>query len=435
MTPAREVMHYYRNLAFATVFWLGGSATAWSFLTVLDAAVVAPGTVAVESNLKKVQHLSGGIVGALFVREGQRVQEGDSVIRLDDTSTRAALGIIVNELSTLRARQARLAAERDGLESISIPNDLNVRAENEPDVRQMLQSETKMFVTRRTTREGQKAQLAERVSQLRQEIRANSEQRKSMQEQWKIARDELQGLRGLEAQRLVPRPRITALDREVSRSEGQIGELNARLSQSQSKIIETELQIHQLDKDHATEIAKDLRETESRIAELHERKITAEDQLKRIDIRAPISGVVHQLNVHTVGGVVSQTEPIMLIVPESDRLIVDVRISPQDIDQVRVGLPTRVRFTAFNQRVTTPEVNGHLVRISGDIARDPQTGQTFYTGGIALDEPGVAMLASKGLKLVPGMPAEAFIKSGSRTVASYLLRPLSDQMQRAWKED
>lgn len=435
MTSAQEAMNRYKKMAFTVIFWLGGSATAWSLFTMLDAAVVAPGTVIVESNLKKVQHLSGGIVGALFVREGQRVQEGEVVVRLDDTPTRAALGIIINDLSTMRARQTRLAAERDGLTQLSMPNDLVARAKSEPDIRQMLQSETKMFVTRRATRDGLKAQLAERIGQLRQEIKASTEQRKSMHEQLIIARDELKGLRGLQAQQLVPKPRVTALEREVSRSEGQVGELNARISQSQGKIAETELQIHQLDKDQATEIAKDLRDTESKISELHERKVTAEDQLKRIDIRAPISGIVHQLNVHTIGGVISQNEALMLIVPESDRLIVDVRISPQDIDQVRVGQPTRVRFTAFNQRVTTPEAQGRLFRVSGDIAREPQTGATFYTGGVALDEADVAKLADKGLKLVPGMPAEAFIKAGSRTVASYLLRPLTDQMHRAMRED
>jgi HlyD family secretion protein len=234
---------------------------------------------------------------------------------------------------------------------------------------------------------------------------------------------------------LVPTPRVTALEREISRDEGQLGEFAARISQSYGKIAEAELQIQQLDNDQATEIAKDLREAENKITELQERKKTAEDQLNRVDIRAPISGVVHQLAVHTVGGVVAPNEPLMMIVPEKDRLIVDVRISPLDIDQVVVGQAVRVRFSSFNQRLVTPESRGRLFRVSGDISRDPQTGNTYYTGGVSLDETDIGKLTDQGLKLVAGMPAESFIKAGSRTVASYLLRPINDQMQRAMRED
>ena len=197
------------------------------------------------------------------------------------------------------------------------------------------------------------------------------------------------------------------------------------------KIAETELQVLQLDNDHMTEVAKELREAETRINELQERRLSAEDQLRRIEIRSPIAGVVHQLNVHTVGGVINQTEPLMLIVPESDRLILEVRIQPHDIDQVLVGQLARVRFTAFNQR-TTPEVIGNMFRIGGDLTREPQTGQSYFLAGVAIGQEELTRLGD--LKLVPGMPADVFIRTGDRTFASYIIKPLSDQMNRSLRE-
>ena len=200
---------------------------------------------------------------------------------------------------------------------------------------------------------------------------------------------------------------------------------------NKGKIVETQLQVLQLDNDHMTEISKELREAETRINELQERRLAAEDQLKRVEIRAPISGMVHQLSIHTVGGVVSQTEPMMLIVPDSERLILEVRIQPQDIDQVHVGQSARVRFTAFNQR-TTPELSGEVFRIGGDLTRESQTGQSYFLAGISISEQEIGRLG--GLKLLPGMPADAFVTTGNRTFASYIFKPLSDQMHRSMRE-
>jgi HlyD family secretion protein len=222
------------------------------------------------------------------------------------------------------------------------------------------------------------------------------------------------------------------LQREILGKEGTVGEIKAKVAQSLGKIAEIELQVLQLDRELANEVAKEIREVETKIAELAERKSAAEDQLKRVDIRAPISGVVHQLNVHTVGGVISASEPIMLVVPAGDTLIVEARINPADIDQLQTGQKTRIRFSAFNQR-TTPEIAGTVFRIAGDLIKEQQTGLAYYTAGIRVEPSELAKL--KGLKLLPGMPAEAYIKTGERTLASYLLRPLLDQMQRALREE
>ena len=424
-------MRGYLRLGLAAVILLGGSATAWSVLATLNSAVVTQGTVIVETNIKKVQHPTGGVIGEINVREGQRVNEGQVVVRLDETATRAALGIIVNELTALRARVARLTAERAGATGIEFPPDLLARAVNQDDVVGVIEGEMRVFASRMMLRKGQKAQLFERIGQLEQDVKGLFGQQKSIEIQLDVARDELSGLRGLEARQLTPKSRISALEREIARNDGQLGETVARILSSKGKIAETRLQILQLDNDHVAEVAKDLRESESKINELQERRVSAEDQLRRVDIRAPITGIVHQLTVHTIGGVVNSTEPLMLIVPETDRLILEVRIQPQDIDQVLVGQAARVRFTAFNQR-TTPEVMGAVFRIGGDLTKEAQSGLSYFTAGVAIPEEELRKL--KGLKLIPGMPADAFIKTGERTFASYIVKPLADQMQRSMRE-
>jgi HlyD family secretion protein len=422
-----------RNLlvALLVVLLLGGTAMAWSLYVPLEGAVVASGVVVVESSLRKVQHPTGGVVGTLNVREGQLVEAGEVVVRLDDTTTRANLAIVVNELTALRARLARLRAERDGLGAPLFPEDLLLRV-GEPEITQVLEGERTLFATRAGTRGGQKQQLGERIKQLKDEITGLHEQTEALVKQLEVAREEFTDLSALHERGLAQKPRITALQREIFSKEGTVGEIKARVAQSLGKITETELQVLQLDRDLANDVAKEIREVETKIAELGERKVAAEDQLKRIDIRAPISGIVHQLSVHTVGGVISASEPIMLIVPVADTLIVEARINPQDIDQLRLGQETRIRFSAFNQR-TTPETMGVVFRIAGDLIREQQTGLAYYTAGIRVEPGELAKL--KGLKLVPGMPAEAYIRTGERTLASYLLKPVLDQVQRALRED
>lgn len=432
MATATRAIRRNLGTAFVAMVLLGGTGAAWSLFAPLEGAVVAPGLVAVESNLRKVQHPTGGVVGALNVREGQSVAAGDVMVRLDDTVTHANLSIVLNELTALRARLARLRAERDGSDEPAFPADLAARSKSEPDIAQVLDGERTLFRTRATTKHGQKQQLGERVKQAGQEIMGFNEQMDAFVKQLAVAKDELDDLGGLHSRGLAQRPRITALQREILRNEGTVGDMKAKIAQTMGKIAEIELQILQLDRELATDVAKEMREVEIKVGELQERKTAAEDQLKRIDIRAPIAGVVHQLNVHTVGGVISASEPLMLLVPAADTLIVEARVGPTDIDQVRVGQDTRVRFSAFNQRVT-PEVMGQVFRIAGDLVREPQSGLAYYPAGIKVSDSEMAKLHD--LKLVPGMPAEVYIKTGERSPASYLVKPLLDQMQRALREE
>ena len=413
-----------------TVLLAGGSVAAWSLSTPLDGAVVASGLVVVDGNVKKVQHPVGGIVGTLNVVEGQAVKVGEIVVRLDDTATRANLGIVLNEHAAHRARLARLQSERDGRGAIAFPADLERKAETEPDIRQMLDGERAHFKARLIARTGQKQQLAERIQQTREEIAGLEDQRTALLGQLKLSQEDLKAHESLgkDLQRL---PRITELQREIIKIQGAIGEIRAKIAQSLGRIAEFELQIGQLDRDTATEIAKESREAETKISELQERRIAADDQLKRVDIRAPATGTVHQLQVHTVGGVVAPGELMMTIVPSGQSLIVEARVATSERDSVKDGQRTRVRFPAFNQQ-TTPEFTGIVFRVSENAVQEPQTGVSYYVVGIRIAEAELA--GNPALKLVPGMPAEVFIVVGARTFASYLMKPFSDQMERALRE-
>jgi HlyD family secretion protein len=407
------------------VFGLGGWATTTSF----SGAVVAPGTLVVESDVKKVQHPTGGIVGRLFVREGHHVKAGDLLVQLDETTTRANLQIITDSLDEQTARKARLEAERDDTAKIDF-SAFAGRGE-EPKIIRLVKGEQNLFDFRRRSAEGQKSQLRERILQLREEIDGLSGQVKAKSREITLIMEELKGVRELWDKKLIPITRVTSLERDAARLEGEHGALQSSIAQSKGKISETELQILQVDQQIKTDVAKDLGEVRAKTTELEERKVAAEDQLKRIYIRAPQDGVVHQLTVHTLGGVISQGESIMLIVPDQDPLLVEARIPPPDIDQVHLHARAMLRFTSFNQR-TTPTIEGEVVRVSADISQDQKTGQSYYTIRIAFTETELRRLGE--VSLVPGMPVETFIQTDERTVISYLLKPVHDQVTRAFRE-
>lgn len=427
----REMGWYVRLGLIASISFVGVG-VAWATMAPLEGAVIASGTVVLEHNINKLQHPVGGVVGAILVREGQRVAAGDVVLRLDETATRATRQIVMNELNTQRVRQARLNAEREQAATMAVPPDLLEKAAADPDVRQALSSETALFAARARTRVGQRSQLAEQINQQQQEIKGTDAQYKSAVEQVRVAELELTDMRGLLAKNLVAKPRVTQLEREVARIRGTMGELTARAAQINARISETQLQILQIDRTLETEVAKESREAEAKITELNEKLATADDQLRRIDLRAPSDGIVHQLQVHTVGGVITPGAAIMNIVPERDTLVIEAKVSPIDIDQIHADQPARVRFSAFNSR-TTPELNGSIFRIAADIMRDERTGQMYYIVGVRISEQESARLGK--LRLIPGMPAESFIKTSERTVASFLVKPLLEHMNRAFREE
>ncbi|MDU6834042.1 MAG: HlyD family type I secretion periplasmic adaptor subunit, partial [Bradyrhizobium sp.] len=277
----------------------------------------------------------------------------------------------------------------------------------------------------------QKAQLRERVAQLTEEIEGLSAQVSAKEQEIALVQKELEGVRQLYEQHLVQLSRLTTLERDTARLNGERAQFIAARAQAKGKISETELQIIQVDKDMVSEVSKDLRETTDKIGEFVERKVTAEDQLRRVDIRAPQDGMVLQSSVHTVGGVITAGDTIMLIVPQADDLQVEAKVNPQDIDKLQVGQKTLLRLSAFNQR-TTPELNGVVSRVSPDVTTDQRTGQSYYTIRVSMPPQEIARLGD--VKLIPGMPVEAFVQTGDRTVLSYLMKPLHDQLMRAFRE-
>ncbi|MDO9428676.1 MAG: HlyD family type I secretion periplasmic adaptor subunit [Methylobacterium sp.] len=409
------------------VFGMGG----WATVTQINGAVMASGQLVVESDVKKVQHPTGGVVGTIRVRDGSRVSAGDVLITLDETQIRANLDIVLKAMDELSARRARNEAERDGTASIAIPADLGGRRGSDAVVAQLLDGEMRLFETRRSGRDGQKAQLQQRVLQIRQEIAGLTEQAEAKAQEIALIADELVGVRELRLKNLIALSRVTALERDAARLHGERGQLVAAQAQARGKITETELQILQIDQDMRGEVGKELADIRGRWSELAEKRVAALDQLKRTDLRAPQDGVVHQMTVHTVGGLVVPSEPAMLIVPDSDSLAVEVRIQPQEIDNVHLDQEAVLRFPAFNQRVT-PEIDGLVTRISADVSQDIKTGLSYYTARIRVPEDQRDRLGK--VRLVPGMPVEAYIQTGERSVLSYLLKPLADQIAKAWRE-
>jgi HlyD family secretion protein len=427
---ARRSIRLHLIIGLAVVTVLAGGLGGWASTQQISGALIAPGQIVVESNVKKVQHPTGGVVGELRARDGDVVKSGDIVVRLDDTITKANLAIVTKNLDAALARAARLEAEQRGLDKINFPKLLTDRA-SDPDVAAVIASESKLFEVRVTGRAGQKSQLHERITQLNQEIEGLSAQARAKEQEIALVQQELTGVRELYEKRLIQISRLTTLERDAARLNGERAQYIASRAQAKGKITETELQIIQVDKDVVSEVSKDLRETNDKIGELIERKVTAEDQLRRVDIRAPQDGIVEQSTVHTVGGVITAGDAIMLIVPQADDLQVEAKVNPQDIDKLQVGQKTLLRLSAFNQR-TTPELNGVVSRVSPDVTVEQRSGQSYYTIRVSMPPEEVARLGD--VKLIPGMPVEAFVQTGERTLISYLMKPLSDQLMRAFRE-
>ena len=407
---------------------LVGAVLGWGSFARLSGAVVSSGMVVIESSSKKIQHPVGGVVGRIVVKNGTRVAAGDVLVTLDDTQTRASLGIVNSQLTELLGRKARLAAERDDLDEPVFPSEL---LQLGGEAGRVVAGELKLFQTRRITLDGQKAQIGERIKQIEDETRGLLLQSNAKQRELTLVRAESARVNDLFKRNLLPVTRALNVQRDETRIEGESGTLMAQIAKLGGQIAESRLQILSLDQNRYADAQKELRDIEGKIAELRERRIAAEDQLQRVEIRSPIDGTVHELSVHTQGGVIGPAEQLMLIVPSGELLTIEARIPSSEIDQVVVGRPVVLRFTAFNQR-TTPEVKGQITRVSADAVRDQQSGQTFYTVRVTPDPADMGNLGEH--KIIPGMPVEVFIETGERSALSYLTKPITDQFHRAFRE-
>jgi len=411
---------------FAIIFLVVGW---WGALASLSGAVIARGIVVADTDSKKVQSPLGGVIADVKVRNGDLVSFGDLLVRLDDTLLRTNLAGIQKGLNELRIRRARLMAERDGFDTIVFPNEVLARS---GDFQEILLNERRLFELRFNTRQGRKAQIEERIAQFGQEEEGISVQLESIIAQKVFINEELDGTRYLYTQQLVPLSRLSALEREAARLNGTQGQLIASMAQTKGKIVEARLAIHQIDADLFSEVGNEQREIDAKLAPLEEQLIAAQHQLSLLLITAPQDGIVHQLNVRTPGGVVAAGEVLMLIVPNSEPLVVEAQVSPTDIDQIKTGAPTNVRFVGYNQR-TTPEINGLVSSVSPDVTVDQRTGGAYYTARIKFPDDQLKRLTDA--TVVPGMPVEAFIKTGDRRVIEILLKPVSDQLFRAYRQD
>jgi HlyD family secretion protein len=431
---SRAMIRSLNIAGLAMVVAFVGCIGGWAATSEIAGAVIGSGSLIVESVVKKVQHPAGGVIKEILVRDGSTVEEGQVLVRLDDTLPRATLGVVRSQLDENKARHARLLAERDTAEAIDFPGDLTVRS-GEASVEAALNGEIKLFESRKAARAGQRSQLRERIAQTNEEIRGLTAQQQAKEGEIKLIAEELVGVSELYSKNLVSISRFMQLQRDKSRIEGERGQFIAEIARARAKISETELQIIQLEQEFRTEVLKELRDTQGKIAELVERMAAAEDQLMRVDIRAPRSGVVHSLAVHTIGGVIGNAETLMTIVPHGDELIVEAKVAPQDVDQIGIGAPARVRIMAGNQP-TMPELNGILTHVSADLTREQSHGlapaQAYYSVRASLSKAEIERLGA--FRLMPGMPAEVFIQTQSRTPLQYLIKPLRDQIARSFRE-
>ncbi|MFO1185003.1 MAG: HlyD family type I secretion periplasmic adaptor subunit [Bauldia sp.] len=429
-TDPREAIRRLNRFGLAAVALLIGGAGVWAATTQLAGAVIASGTLVVQSNVKKVQHPSGGTVGALLVDEGTNVEFGQVLVRLDDTLARTTLNAVRSGLDTQLMRAARLAAERDGAAMLAVPEELGGRS-SEPGVAAAIAGESKLFEARRATRRGQSAQLREQIDQLRKEIDGIAAQAIAKDDALTLVQKQVQSFTALFAQNLTTGDKLTALQRDAAELQGQRGELVATIARARGRISEIELQVLQLDKDFQASVLNDLRDAEARIAELREKATAAEDLLRRVEIRAPQAGTVHELAIHTVGGVIAPGETLMQIVPRADDLVIDARVAPEDIDQIAVGGSVSVRIQAGNRRTTAP-LEATVTRISADLNRDGPTTPPYYLVRMAFA--GGQAPTLEGARLLPGMPVEAYIATQDRTPLDYLLKPLGEQIGRTFRE-
>lgn len=426
----RVSLRRYRLAGLTLIVVFASSFGAWSAFVPLSGAVVASGHFEVDGSVKKIQHKTGGVVSEILVHDGERVTEGEVVLRLDPTSARSDLQIIAHQFADLRMTAVRLRAERDGLDHfVPPPHTLNTGDAVFEDA--LLQRESRMLQARVAARLGQENELTERINQLEKQIDGLNVQATAKMHQREIAGRELKTLHGLLDQKLVLVAQVNVLERSASELDGDIGEIEASTAEVRAKIAETKLQILNIDQVAVADASKELAETEAKISELEGRRIQAADTLDRVEIRAPRDGFVHELSVHTVGGVVGPGEVLMIIVPEHVPLKAEVRISPQEIDSIHVADEGFVRVAGLN-RSTTPDLPATVSMVGADLAQDPSTHVSYYPVELRLDPGALDMLGNA--RLVAGMPVEVFITTSSRTFAQYLWEPIHDRLSRAVRE-
>jgi HlyD family type I secretion membrane fusion protein len=403
----------------------------WAVFSPLESAAIAPGEVYVDTKRKTIQHLEGGIISKIMVRDGDLVEPGQVLIHLDQIQPLANLALIQGRFNAARALEYRLRAERDQLKKVVFPQELEKRRSSDPEVMDMLETQERIFRSRRKSIAGQRAILNQRIVQYKEEINGLSGQIEAQDEHVAISNQEIKALKDLVTKGLSGNQRMLELKRDLTEIKGERAKNISSIARVGQKIVETKLEIVNLDTAQMNEVVQELREVKTELYDQREKIRAVGDVLKRTDIIAPIAGTVVGLNVHTVGGVITRGEELMDIVPAGEQLIIEARVNPNDIDVVKLDLPAHVRFTAFNQRDTNP-VEGKVVTISADRLSDERTGEVFYSVRIELI--GDLQEALDGKALYPGMQAEVMILTGARTPLDYFIQPITQSFNRAFRE-
>ena len=404
----------------------------WSTFAPLESAAIAVGVVEAESSRKTVQHLEGGIIRQILVADGDAVRAGQTLVRLDGTRADVELQSLRGQLWDAEAREGRLQSEQHGDERVLFSTELQKAATGDPSAAAVMMSQQSIFETRRQVHQSQLAVIREKKLQIEKEIEGLKVQETAAGKRADIVRQEVATVELLVNKGLERRPRLLNLEREMADIDGRRGETAAQISRAEQVINESDTALLKTENDRQNEIAQSLREAQNQIFQLRERVQAADDQLSRTEVKAPEDGVVTDLRIHTPGGVIGAGAPLMDLVPRQDRLIVSARVRPEDIDVVHLGLSADVHLLPYNQR-RVPRLKGEVIHVSADRLVDKRTDQPYYAAKIRVENQRLAELHD--IRIIPGMPAQVFIKTGRSTVALYALRPLLDSFTNAFRED
>ncbi len=423
----QPIRFVFMVLAITTIVFV-----VWGGIAPLDSASIAQGHVALSGNRKTIQHQEGGTIEQILVEEGDVVEEGQVLIKLNDTAANARVQITMSQLRTEKAVIARLLAQRDGLEAPDF-RDEDLRGASE-EVQSLLKTQTDLFIIWRKTLSGQLNVLQQRIAQQQELINGLEAQEKSMLAQTKLIRQELKNVQALYDRGLALQSRLLEMRRVEQELEGRIGEMRANMARARENIAETELQLLNVENETYREINDALKEARGKLLDLQEQYRAAADVLARCSIKAPNAGIVTGLEYHTIGGVIAPGSRILDIIPQNDKLLIEVKVAPRDIESIHVGLTSRVQLSAYKARLV-PRVEGVVTYISADRFHEPQNPMMpyYYLAKIEISEKELASI-NYDVKLYPGMPAEVFIVKGERTFLQYLLSPIMDSFHRAFKE-
>ena len=418
------------SIGFVALTILVGVIGVWSVKARIAGAVIASGMIQVENNRQVVQHPQGGVVGEILAKDGDTVAAGDVVLRLDDALLQSELSIIEGQLAEIRARKARLEAERDGLDAVMVPEALSVLAQTMPEVHNMIDGQLRLFEARNESLRREADQISEQIAQAHNQIDGTEAQLLALRTQKDLIAQELTNVRSLLEKGLAQASRVSSLQREEARLSGEIGNLTATIAQLRGQIAAFDIQRLKLDTVRREEANTTLSDLQYNEIELVERRLSAVETLSRMEIRSPVSGVIYGSQVFALQAVISPAAPIMYVIPQDQPLVVSARIESINIDQIHIGQEASLRFVAFEQR-TTPELFGQVSQISADVFTDEATGQSYYKAELLPNEDELLKLG--GQKLLPGMPVEAFIRTAERSPLSYLVKPLTDYFNRAFR--